>query len=376
MDPVNFFEAACFRVNLGEVVDTSQVDGSNEWLHCDALAQRMGFERDSPDQPNLYVNRRTNKSLTLRSLKLDDFESWHGLFQDCFGHSMSEQHWRWKYRDADRLGIAAFENNRMVAFYGGMPRQLIAMGEQIAGIQVGDVMVHPDFRTSLSRKGPFQIVASTFLEQNLSRTAPYQLGFGFPNRRAFKVAERLGLYRQADEVVQLSWAPVNSAIPSWLKLVIEPAEALLPNVHRVWAEMQTGFEASILGLRDAQYLQARYIDAPTRYVWLGLRHRLTDQVVCIAICKEVSDSLEILDLVGSPSYFAQTISAIRKHPSHSRFSKIFMWVTKSHLHLFSKTRGTVTNLDIAVPTNSWVASKYDKTVDHRWWLTGGDTDFR
>jgi hypothetical protein len=29
-----------------------------------------------------------------------------------------------------------------------------------------------------------------------------------------------------------------------------------------------------------------------------------------------------------------------------------------------------------VPSNSWVPGNVETSVDGRWWLTGGDTDFR
>ena len=53
----------------------------------------------------------------------------------------------------------------------------------------------------LSTKGPFQMAASTFLEQSLSQGAPYWIGFGFPNTRAMQVAERLKLFLQLTDAV-------------------------------------------------------------------------------------------------------------------------------------------------------------------------------
>jgi Acetyltransferase (GNAT) domain len=376
MSAVDFFEEACSHAAYGEIVDTRQSRDVDRWLHVDALAKRLNFE-SIPNQPGVYVSRRKASSLTLRWLRQDDFEHWHVLFQACFGHSISKHQWHWKYRDTDRLGIAAFEGTRMVAFYGGMPRQLLAMGRQIAGIQVGDVMVHPDFRNTLSRSGPFQMVASTFLEQNFSPTAPYQLGFGFPNERAFKVAQRLGLYRQVDEVIQINLAPTQSRLMPWLSLTTQSIDALLPSVNSLWVAMQTGFRGSILGFRDVSFFKSRYADPiGFAYEWLALRNRLTGKIHCIAICRQRSEGLEILDMLGHPNTFAQTIHGICGHPSYSRLPNIFMWTTKSHLHLFSRTKLTLTQLGICVPTNCWVPGDFVENIDQRWWLTGGDTDFR
>lgn len=377
MNAVDFFDDACMNVAQNQVADTQNHDGLDGWLHADALAIRLGFEKDL-DRSNLYYNRRKTSSPTIRWLRHDDFEQWNILFEACFGHPTSKQHWHWKYRDTERPGIAAFENGRMAAFYGGMPRALLASGRQTAGIQVGDVMVHPDFRLSLRRKGPLHMVASTFLEQSLSEDAPYQLGFGFPNQRAFKVAERLGLYRQVDEIVQLNWPAARAATAPWLATVSISRNAILQDMDRLWQEMKLGFTSSILGVRDANYLQARYLHAPdSKYEWLGLRNRLTGRTICMAVCKTRSEGLEILDLIGSPSTFYQMLKGVRNHRAYESQPNIFMWITKSHVHLLSKARGQVTELGICIPTNSWVPrNDIRENIDQLWWLTGGDTDFR
>lgn len=376
MSAVDFFEKACSHAAYGAIVDTRQSPDVGRWLHVDALAKRLSFE-SMPNQPGVYVSRRNASSLTLRWLRQDDFEPWHLLFQACFGHSISRHQWHWKYRDTDRLGIAAFDNTRMIAFYGGMPRQLLAMGHQIAGIQVGDVMVHPDFRNTLSRRGPFQMVSSTFLEQNFSHTAPYQLGFGFPNERAFKVAQRLGLYRQVDEVIQINLAPNKSRLRPWLSLTKQSIDVLLPSVNSLWSAMQTGFGNSILGFRDASFFKSRYGDSlGFAYECLALRNRFTGKIHCIAVCRQRAEGLEILDLLGHPNTFTQVLDGICAYPFYSNLPNIFMWVTKSHLHLFSKTNLTSTPLGICVPTNCWVSGDFVENIDQRWWLTGGDTDFR
>ena len=376
MNAVDFFENACETVASGEAVDTQEFVTTSDWLHADALAKRLGFEV-SPLVSGVYYSRRQKNSLTLRWLRREDFDHWLILFQACFGRSISLEHWQWKYRSTKRLGIAAFDGRRLVAFYGGMPRTMFATGRRIEGIQVGDVMVHPDFRSSLTRTGPFQMVASTFLEQNLSFGSPYEVGFGFPNQRAFKVAERLGLYRKVDDVVQLNWNAEAFTLPPWLAVVAQPPDIFLQSTDRIWAEMKAGFRDSIIGVRDTNYLKARYVDEPNaNHQWHGLRNRLTGRVVSIAICKILEDGLEVLDLLGDPGTFPMLLRGVFSDPTYADLPNIFMWITKSHVHLLSKLGGRLTELGICVPTNTWAANIHAPTLDGRWWLTGGDTDFR
>lgn len=377
MDLLDYFENVCRNSVVGDVVDTRLAAAQGQWLHVQALAKRLGFEEDT-SRPGVYVNRRQNHKWVLRWLRKDDFAAWQALFRVCFGHDISLTQWRWKYRDTDQPGVAVMEGERMVAFYGGMPRPILAMGQAHIGIQVGDVMVHPDFRGSLSRKGPFQMAASTFLEQSLSQGAPYWVGFGFPNKRAMQVAERLKLYRQVDEVMELAWDAKVAAMPWWLSGgPVGPQEAL-EQVDALWTLMQSGFRQSVLGVRDRSFMQARYAEHPTRsHEWVLVRNRFTRKACGLAVCKQESDGrLEILDLLGSPDQLRLIVAAIRHHSLATQRKSVFMWLTKSHQHVLENTGPTATPLHVSVPSNDWVPGNTDRAMDGRWWLTGGDTDFR
>ena len=131
------------------------------------------------------------------------------------------------------------QGQRLVAFYGGMPRELSFQGSSWRGIQVGDVMVDPDLRGSLSRRGPFQMAASTFLEQMLGQGGPCQIGFGFPNARAMTVAQKLGLYRAVDEVLELTWpASARGSGGALTASRRADAEEACSHGDRLWRDMR------------------------------------------------------------------------------------------------------------------------------------------
>ena len=377
MDALDFLAQACDHSATGDVIDARAHATRPDWRHADALALRMGLE-PVPHEAGLYLNRRGARAWTLRWLRHQDFEHWHALFEVCFGHRMPHAQWRWKYRDSERVGVGVFTEGRMVAFYGGMPRPLRVLGQAMAGVQVGDVMVHPEFRGSLSRRGPFQMAASTFLEQQLSAGAPYRLGFGFPNTRAMEVAHRLRLYREVDEVVELSWSAAPQALPWWWTVQVSDAEQALAHADRLWAQMQPGFAGSVLGVRDAAFLRARYAEHPGHtHEWLWLRHRLSRQVLALAVLRRHADGrLEILDLLGARERLTATVQAVRLHAQRTQAPLVSLWLTRSHLSVLEGSAPQVQALGVKVPTNAWTPDPQGPVVDQRWWLTGGDTDFR
>jgi len=375
MDLLDFFEEACLRSRPGDVVALPEDVGAS-WLHVDALAQRLGFVRvDSVGRS--WRNERSHQSPVIRWLCKDDFADWLALFVACFGHGISAEQWAWKYRDAPKPGVAVVLQGRMIAFYGGMPRDVVWAGKTYAGIQVGDVMVHPEFRGGLTRKGPFQMVASTFLEQTLAADAPYWIGFGFPNQRAMQVARRLHLYRPVNQLAELFWPPRARALPWWLGYSpVRPGQ--LGFVDGLWRDMRHAMQQSLMGVRDAHHVQMRYLAHPSHvYAVLKVFHVLTRQVYGLLVMRQLSDGRqEILDVIGHPRHFSKLVMVAQFDAGRAASPSVSAWITESHVHWLKSAEAQVQALDVQIPTNDWVDGNLNLEPSGRWWLTSGDTDFR
>jgi hypothetical protein len=377
-DALAFWGEAAARTQAGELVDVRAVPGADAWHHAGPLAERLGFS-PCPDSPGVYACARHASSLGLRWVGQEDFGAWSHLFRRCFDHDMSREHWDWKYRGTPRRGVGVMQGQRLVAFYGGMPRELSFQGSSWRGIQVGDVMVDPDLRGSLSRRGPFQMAASTFLEQMLGQGGPCQIGFGFPNARAMTVAQKLGLYRAVDEVLELTW-PASARGPGGALTASRRADAEEACSHgdRLWRDMRQAMPDALLGVRDSRHLQWRYAQHPAHaHVWLLLYGRLSGRVLALAVCRQETDKRwEILDLVGHPNRLPALVKAAQAHVRQAGGAEVFMWMTRSQTHRLAQSQPAVRDLQVLVPTNVWVPPNHDGPLDGPWWLTGGDTDFR
>lgn len=376
MDLVDFFENACLTTRQGDVLDLTTAAGSERWLHSAALARRLGFSDEGQPQ-GYWLNARHAQSPVIRWVRKDDFSAWAALFLACFNHDISFAQWAWKYRDTDKPGIVVLIQGRMIAFYGGMPRAVSACGVRQTAIQIGDVMVHPDFRGKLSRRGPFQMAASTFLEQTLAMNAPYWVGFGFPNQRAMQLARHLHLYRPVDQLVELFWQPREAFLPWWLGLSHADASQL-DFVNQLWDEMRLAMPDSLVGVRNAQYVQQRYVEHPAHtHSLLKVYNKLNRQVYGLAVLRQLSDDRqEILDVVGDPKHFAKLIMAAQAFAAQVGSPSVSAWMTESHAHLLMSADARLNVLDVFIPTNDWVAGNATLDPNKRWWLTCGDTDFR
>jgi hypothetical protein len=375
MDLLDFFEHACRHTQPGDVV--SWPAGEVGLLrHADALAMRLGFKPQG-STGDAWLNARQPDSQVIRWVRKMDFAEWLDLFVACFGHDMSEAQWSWKYRDTNKPGVAVFQQGRMIAFYGGMPRDVFLGGQRRVGIQVGDVMVHPAFREGLTRKGPFQLAASTFLEQSLSAGAPCWIGFGFPNQRAMQVARRLHLYRPVDQLAELFWPPKIKALPWWLGCV-QADRTHLDYVDDLWREMRQAMPGSLMGVRDAQHVQSRYVAHPSHhYTVLKVFNRVSRKVLGVVVLRQLSDGRqEMLDVIGHPRRFRTLVLAAQSFASEANSPAVSAWITQSHVHLLQTDDSRLESLDVQIPTNDWVPGDLDIDPAGLWWLTSGDTDFR
>lgn len=366
---------AAVRVRLvGEALPLAAATMLNAAPQPEALAQRFGLARELGSET--WRLQRHPRWL-VQWAGLEDGVGWMALFEAAFGHRMSECVWRWKYAHADPIGCAVHEDDRMVAFYGGMPRSIQYFGQERRAVQIGDVMVHPSVRGVLTRNGPFMLSAATFLEQQVGHDRQHLLGFGFPNTRALKLAERLGLYAQVDSLVELRW-PTQGA----KRHVLSRTRPLVPadqaQVQRLWQEMAAAFSADIIGRRDWDFLSHRYLKHPDRpYQALIARSRVGLGPVGVIVLRDRhEDGVELLDILAPPQRFSMLIDIARRYAAQLGRDSVFAWVTASHAHLLDSANAEKRDLDIGIPCNTWTPAPSAEELKGRWWLMSGDMDFR
>lgn len=301
------------------------------------------------------------------------------LFSRAFGHDMPQALWRWKYAGQPSAGMLAEHEGQPVAFYGGMPRDIRYFGHAERAVQIGDVMVAPDERGML-RSGAFFQVASTFLEQTIGYDKPFLLGFGFPTRKALKLAERLGLYATVGAVEELSWhaSPGRPSFRLRSRLLGPDATAgMQGKVNALWQAMAGSLQAFIVGVRDWAWLVQRYLAHPTIHYEVRLiEHRWTGKPLAVVILRFVDNGVELMDVIGNPAEFPAAIGWIRRYAGRRGLSQVKFWITTGCSAYFAGTHATSTALDLRIPCNVWSPGPAPESINGRWWLTAGDTDFR
>lgn len=318
----------------------------------------------------------------LRWISAQDGAAMRELFATVFGNDLTPELQAWKYSRG--VGLGLWRGGQLLAHYGGWSRDLRAFGEPLRGCEVCDVMVAAQARASLARGGAMRRITASFLEQQIGWNLPHDVGFGFPTWRHFALAQRLSLYEAVDRLTALHW---SAAPRRQLPLQVEPVDPaqLLPggsawrDLERVWSDMQAGFAASVLGVRDPTWVHYRYGTKPGHHYEMRLlRSPLSRRPRGAVVWRQHADHLELLDLVAAPRQFGALIELVRGAAAASGVGLVKAWVTESHARLLADACAPqrVEALDVIIPANAHSPGMPPDQLRDRWFLMGGDTDFR
>lgn len=313
-------------------------------------------------------------------LPADDAGRMQHLFHEVFGHDLGRAMYQWKYGASGSRAYGVWNREgQLVAHYGGFSRTLMMFGQTVPAYQIGDVMVHPDERGVMTRRGAFFLAASGFFERYVGQGRAHRLAFGFPNARAMRVGKRLGLYAAVEKISLArwparegrGWTARHVLVPLWQRFDWREAAADL------WQRMRETMRDVVLVCRDAEYLKYRYRERPEgNYQVYLLRSRFFGTPVAIVVVKQNDDRLDWLDFVGPRRALAPAVEALRRLAASRGLVEVTAWLTGRMLEDFPVATGTVEPTDIEIAQSDWRQSRglAAKTTGH-WWLMYGDTDF-
>ena len=308
------------------------------------------------------------------SLQESDVPDVLALFQQVFETEMSRAHWDWKYANGGGVGtVVRNEQGEIAAYYGGIERQILDRGTPSRTLQCCDTMVAVTQRGTLTKKGPYFLSATSFLDSYIGYNRPYLFGFGFPNKRVMRLGEHLGVQADIGSVVQIEWGALSSAE---LK-----GEVLDSNnsdqwrlLDQLWQGMADGMQHKIVITRDQSYIRYRYLQNPTRqYALEFVKH--SGEVIGLVITRKESEKLLVLDLVGPLQNFSKMISYCRSAAAKQGLQGIYGWLTEADLDLYADEEMAVVDIEVRIPTSACTDGPSAEELRDKWYLTAGDTDF-
>lgn len=297
------------------------------------------------------------------------------LFKAVFDQEMQAATWDWKYGDNRGKAIVVRSKGKMIAHYGGVSRPVLFFGKEEKFWQICDVMVHESERGVFSRKGPFFLSAASFTE--IFGSIYHGRGFGFPNRRAMKIAEKLGLYSCVGDMVEIRWKSHSNRpkLQTRIRHIESPRDAGI--VDSLWLAMCNDFKGALIGVRDFSFVEHRYLSHPNRkYDVLLVQSRLRSSPLGILVLSRERERLELVDIIGSVNNFPLLLGQARRLAGRWKFDELYCWITKGFSQTFVQLEGSEYPTDMEIPTTIWIDGPDPDEIRGKWWLMAGDTDFR
>lgn len=355
-------------LTLGDVDDTPVADLMDQTLvelyRSDQDGDHLFLEFERGDPPRWRIT----------AMRPQDAPAIRELFATVFDHEISPAFWEWKYAHGRGEAILAWRDDQLIAHYGGVARDFVVRGTLIPAIAPCDVMVRPSDQGG--RRGPFFLTTATFLERFVSNQGPYRLAFGFPNARARRVGELLGFYGDpVASVTEITWSSRSLGFNPQVKTTRIGPDDAHDDLDRVWEQMQNDLADDIVGVRDSQFIQYRYLQHPEiRYDVYLVQHRRGETLGAIVLKPEAKHCL-LMDVVGPMRHIPVLIAQARRAAGRLGKRRLRMWITEPYAQRFQGTGGAFNPLDVAIPSNAWTSGPSLESLRDAWWLTAGDTDF-
>jgi hypothetical protein len=351
----------------------------------------------------LCGDNRVNSNLTSSRWQVaeatpEDGASIRALFEKVFKHEMSLAHWDWKYRHGRGEGVVVRHGDEVVAFYGAVKRQVMCRGELTNTLQCVDTMVDTSERGSLSKKGPYYLAATTFLQKFIGYNLPYLFGFGFPNARVMRLGEILGVQADIGAVVELEWPAQASNLVFGNEFQLS-ANSHMSLIDEMWHAMSADLDDRIVIVRDMNYLLYRYKDNPSHQYQFHLVTEESGKPQGVLVSRPADGRLLILDLIGPLDNFKSVVAFAQNLAAQDGLSALSTWITEPDASIFTGSvskakQGTdlsvaapapisesvpegvvVKDIGVRIPTSVCSPGPSPESLQDAWFLLAGDTDF-
>jgi hypothetical protein len=327
------------------------------------------------------------QTLTLKVLAPDDEPAFLKLHQEVFGSSADPVWFDWKYKLGKAVGMSLWCEDRMVAHCGGIPRTVLHQGVKQQDLQIGDVMVSPEWRGALTRQNPFFHVSEGLYQSFLGAGKAFHMGFGFPNERHLRLAVKLGIGWRIGEVHQLRWhinAAVQAASLGWLwrdELLVANSSSLQNIVSAAWTRMQQDADSLkySLGQRDWEQFEWRYLKRPDKhYQFIALKRPWSSECVGVAVVSAPAApgaDMLWLDWIGPTTLISKAHRMVMKLAHAQQASCVTSWASAEVENALAHTAidAIETCAVMGVPIASNLTAEEAQHL--RWWAMAGDTDF-
>ena len=317
--------------------------------------------------------------MIVRRLDSSELDRLQPLFERVFKHPISLELLQWKYAKGRGESWTAWQARNTTPFLhcGLFFRNVLLCGEPIRAAQLVDLMAGPK-HTGLSREqSPFTVLMRQMLDCLPSPDNRDGVAFGFPSDRAMRLGEHSGISYAVDRWLELEFHRTKVKSGSRIRPWRPDLTSDLALANRLWREMAHDFVDFSLGVHDSEHLIHRYIERPEKkYSLCVIESRWLRLPIGIAVVGSGQTHQEILDIIGRWEDMPEIILALQRWQLEKQGPSLKLMLTSHFAQQLEPYANQCSETQFRIMANPRTPEVTLSKLRNRWWLTGGDTDYR
>ncbi|MDD3483265.1 hypothetical protein [Azovibrio restrictus] len=320
----------------------------------------------------------SQSEVILEQLHEDGLSAIQPLFARVFGHELSLPMLHWKYagsRGQSWVARLAEEPDPLV-HCGVCFRDVLFQGRPVRAGQLVDLMAAPK-GFGLSRKAsPFALLLKHILDQSPEVLGQDGIVFGFPSGRSMRLAEHCGVATEVERWLELQLLPERTLgaprLREWQGSGVDILAA-----RTSWSRMSASLEDAALGVRDLAFLNRRYLQHPAHgYRLFVAESAWLRRPIGLVVARIHGRVFELLDLLAAWEDMPQLLGAVRNSLTAQGGDSAILSLTSRFARQLAPFVSEVRETEFRIMGNPYSPEATLQALRGRWWLTGGDTDYR
>jgi len=149
------------------------------------------------------------------------------------------------------------------------------------------------------------------------------------------------------------------------------------HIDQLWVQMAQYLTHAIVGVRDSDYLIARYLNHPEQsYQVIFIKQRWTARPIGILVLQYKGDQCDMIDVVAPFSSFPLIILHARRLAAINHCQRLYCQITQAFSHYLAVADYQRESATIPVASDIWSNGPSSEDLTGRWWLMAGDMDSR
>ena len=301
------------------------------------------------------------------------------LFEAVFKVPVSEALLRWKYAQGRGASWTVWQDDVLVLHCGLFFRDVLLQGEPTQAAQLVDLMAAPKQSGLTRNESPFTVLLQHILTSLPSLRNPAGLTFGFPSGRAMRLAEHVKVSVCVDDWMSLEFQPSDLVSGPKLRVIDKWCASDDKAVNALWGRMRDDFAEFVVGVRNSDYIRQRYLAHPEKkYLLLQIDSRWWRRPIgCVVLSQGPGPGqYEILDVICAWDEMQEVIGTTQRWLHQIDGHLLTMLLTSTFAKKLAPFASQCQATQFRIMANPHMSLQGLAQLKHRWWLTGGDTDYR